>query len=555
MKKYVIHISILLIVCALTFWVKAGERDFWGRHGEARRAEVSREMVVSGNWVVPHLNGDPFVTKPPLYYWAAAGIFTLTGEFDELSPRIPSLIAATIGILLTYFWVSTLFSRQTGLFAGVILATSFLYGGMARTAGVDMMLTLFTTAAAYCFFWGYMARPAVASHQGTWNRSLLMYLGGTVCLGLGTLTKNPIGLAVPLLAIAGFILVTRQFKLLLEMKPWWLLLLFLIIVLPWFLVIYDRVPNFFEIVHQETLGRYTDPEGTPHYEPFYYYIPALGAFAPWVMFLPGVILSLLAKKRHQISQAHLFVIIASVTTFLLFSSVGSKREYYLLPLYPFLAILVAIYWDDYLSMKKTTTSVWTWKALEIPLVAFGGLLCLVGLSLPVAAIVYLSHYLLVSSIFGVLFLGSGLLLLVFFKRGHLLPTFGTYSAATILLYLFALMTIVPEMDVYRSRKAFFREAAALVGSHPMADYNYEGFAPQFYMQRTMPVLTEVSELESFIHQQQTPFFILMTGGHYEKLHREHPALAEKFEVVLDRTWTSAINPNRHKQLLLLKISA
>lgn len=58
-----LHLLILLIVCALTFGFKAGSYDFWGRHGEVRRAEVSREIVVSGNWAVPHLNGESFITR------------------------------------------------------------------------------------------------------------------------------------------------------------------------------------------------------------------------------------------------------------------------------------------------------------------------------------------------------------------------------------------------------------------------------------------------------------------------------------------------------------
>ncbi|GAK55424.1 hypothetical protein U27_02257 [Candidatus Vecturithrix granuli] len=551
MKKHLPHVLLLLIVCAIVFGFKLGDYDFWGRHGEARRAEVSREMVVSGNWLVPHLNGEPFVTKPPLYYWAAAAMFELTGRFDELSARIPSVIAGTLGVFVTYCWANAMFSARIGCFAGIILATSFLYGGMARTAGLDMMLTLFTTAALYFFTLGYLRRQIAANLSGKWNLSTGMYLLSAFCIGLATMTKNPIGFAVPLLAIGAFILLTRDFKLLLETKPWWLLLVFLLVVLPWFVMVYARVPDFFDILHQETLGRYIDPEGTPHYEPFYYYIPALGAFAPWVIFLPGMIISLISKKLHQISRSHLLIIVASVTTFLLFSSVGSKREYYLLPIYPFLAILVAKYWDEYLEIKRTTNARWIEKGMAIPFAGFAGLLCLVGVALPMAAHIYLPAYLLLSVLFGLLFLASGMFLFHWLLHGNVSGTFAVFSIATILIYVFVLLTIVPETNVYRSRKTFFNEVAAIAGEHKIIDYNYEGFDAQFYLQRIVPVAKEIEDLAAFADLQK-PVFIIMTSEQYDHLQQNVPELAHTFEQVLQRTWRSAINPGRTRSLVLLK---
>jgi len=553
MKQTYKHIVILLMVSAIAFGFKAGERDFWGRHTESRRAEVSREMVASGNWAVPHLNGQPFVTKPPLFYWAVALTFTVTGKFDELSARLPSIISGTLGVLVTYLWAWALFSKRVGLFAGLVLATSFLYSGMARSAEIDMMLTLFTTASLWCFSLGYQRKGQTYTLLGKQrNVATLWYLLSWGCIGLGTLTKNQIGLAVPLLAIAGFILITRDFKLIPETKPWWGILILLSIVLPWFIAVYQRVPDFFDVLNQETIGRYTDPKGTPHLEPFYYYIPALAAFAPWVIFLPGMILSLFSERTQRLSRSHLFPITASLTTFLLFSSVGSKREYYLLPIYPILAVLVAKFWDEYSSMKKSSNlKRWTWYSMDIPIVGFAVLLCLVGLGLPVAAKLYLPEYITSSIGFGALFLCGGIVLFVMFLRGSVEWTFGTYCVATICIYLFALSIIVPEMDKYRSRKTFFHEVASLIGEHAVVDYNYEGFDVQFYLQRIVPVRKLPNELDEFV-EGNNPAFVLMTGKRYDKLQREYPEIIGKLRVVLARVWTSAVNPKKQKRLLLLR---
>lgn len=552
MKHHAIHLLLLLLVCAIVFGFQVGSYDFWGRHGEARRAEVSREMVVSGNWLVPHLNGEPFVTKPPLYYWAAAAMFKLTGCFDELSARIPSVIAGTLGVLVTYFWANAMFSARVGCFAGTILATSFLYSGMARTADVDMMLTLFTTSALYFFTLGYLRRQTAANLSGKWNLSTVMYFLSALCIALGTMTKNPIGFAVPLLAIGMFILLTRDVKLFMETKPWWLALVFLLVVSPWFLMIYIRVPDFFDILHQETLGRYIDPDGTPHYNPFYYYLPALVAFAPWVIFLPGTVMSLISKNLHQISRSLMFIIVATVTTFLLFSSVGSKREYYLLPLYPFLAILVAHYWNEYLELQKITSARWVEKGIAIPIASFAGLLCLAGAALPIAACIYLPASLLLSVVFGLLFFISGLFLMRWFLHGHVCETFAMISTTTVLLYVCVLLTVIPEMNTYRSRKTFFQEVAGITGKHTIIDYNYGGFDTQFYLQRIVPVAWGIQKLATFVEQPE-PIFIIMTSEHYEQLQQNAPELANNFTLLLQRSWRSAVSPGRTRSLLLMKI--
>lgn len=547
--KQPVHVwLILLCVCGIMFWFKADERAFWGRHGEARRAEVSREMVASGNWIIPHLNGDSFLTKPPLYYWSAALMFTLTEEFDEFSARLPSLIAGTLGVLLIAVWGTIVFSPQTGLFAGIVLATNFLYCGIARTAGIDMMLTLFTTAALCCFSIGLECR-ADKKPQNTFYTPL--FLLTAVWIGFGNMTKNPIGLVVPLLAIAGYILVSRDFRLMIDTKPWWGLLIFLIITLPWFILVYLRVPDFFEVLRQETVGRYIDPDGTPHLEPFYYYVPSLGAFAPWVLFVPAVIITALSKGFRNLSRSHQFLLIAAVTTFVLFSSVGSKREYYLLPLYPVLALLVAKVWDEYIVMKQRTPLRWTWKSMDIPIIVFAALLGVVGVALPIAAKIYLPRYFWQSIGFGVLCMGAGVLAGILFVRRQPKIIFGVYTLATIGLYVFALTTVIPEMDRYRSRKEFFQEARGIVGEAPLVDFHYEGYDVQFYMQRLVEYRFGPEELSAYLSEHRSSF-VIMTGGRYDQLQAENPELVRRLAVRLDWAWTSATEPGRQKRLVLLQ---
>ena len=549
LKTRIHHLLILLVLCILLFGFRAGNRSFWGRHGGSRRAEVSREMVVSGNWAVPHLNGEAFITKPPLYYWSAALAFRVRGRFDEFGARLPSILAGSAGVLVVYFWASMLFSTRSGLLAGIILASSFLYAGMARSAETDMLLTLFSTAALYFFSVGYLQRNRNVRQNRRWTKSTSMYALATTSIALGTLTKYPIGLAVPLVAIVLFILLTRDIKLIPETKPWWMAVLFLLIVLPWFVVVYYRVPNFFDILHQETLGRYINPEGTPHLQPFYYYIPALTAFAPWFLFIPGLMVNLFkTENRSNISKGHLLVFCAFVGGFLMFSSVGSKREYYLLPIYPFLAIITAKYWDDYLVRSHTRRFQ---KGIDIPLLIVAGALCLLGVMLPIASLRVLPQYLLTATVSGVLFLLCGIFLFKAVSQKRRLRSFTLFTSATVLLYIVVLMTIVPEMDRYRSRKAFLQEASALVGEHPVIDYRYESYELPFYMQRIVPVVTSPDALREIISREQ-PLYMVMRPNHYEELKQDAPEIIAESELMLERRWQSATNPRRSRRLFLLK---
>lgn len=546
MTTHIRHLIILIALCALLFGVNAGGYSFWGRHGEARRAEVSREMVASGDWAVPHLNGEPFVTKPPLFYWAVAATFTLTGRFDELSARLPSILAGTLGVVVVYLWAALIFSARIGLLAGIILATNVLYGSMARSAEVDAMLTLFISATLCSFSAAYLWQDRDTPRG--WNRSHWMFLLAAFFLAAANLSKNPIGMVVPLLAVSGFILIRREWALILKMKPWWQALIVLLVMLPWFLVVMQRVPNFFDVLFQETLGRYTSPDETPHKEPFYFYLPTLSAFAPWVLFLPGAMASLWKKRHtHAIAPMHLLLIISAAATFLLFSSVGSKRAYYLLPMYPCLAILTAKFWGDEIERQSGVSRRWR----EIPLLLFAVLACIAGIGLPITAFAILPLNPIFSLIFGVLLLGSGIWAFSLMKQQNRARQFGVFSLTTVLLSLAVIVTVVPEINRYRSRKEFFLQAAALAGNHQVIDYKYEGYGIQFYMQRTITVVTDAEQLRQLIARPE-PVFILMEIQPYEALQKEHPELVAECEVMLDQSWTSATDSKRVRRMLFLK---
>src|SRR5439155_1155124 len=155
---------------------------------EGRNAEVAREMLALGQWSVPHLNGLPYLDKPVLLFWMIAGAFRVLGV-SELAARLPSVLGALATVLFTYDLVRVLAGRRRALLAAAVLATAPIVLAYARLVIFDMPLTALVTAALDC-----LVRARTEGNAWRW-----LPLAG-LAMGLATLTKGPVGIAVPLLA-------------------------------------------------------------------------------------------------------------------------------------------------------------------------------------------------------------------------------------------------------------------------------------------------------------------------------------------------------------------
>ncbi|MBM2834126.1 MAG: hypothetical protein HW406_1287 [Candidatus Brocadiaceae bacterium] len=122
---------------------------------EPRYASTARDMVLNGNWIVPHFNGVPRINKPPLFYWTIAISYKLFG-INEFSARLPSALAAIGTVLITYLWGKRLEDRKNGFWAGMVLMASPLFFLISRFCITDMLLTFFVCSSLYLFFIEYM---------------------------------------------------------------------------------------------------------------------------------------------------------------------------------------------------------------------------------------------------------------------------------------------------------------------------------------------------------------------------------------------------------------
>jgi 4-amino-4-deoxy-L-arabinose transferase-like glycosyltransferase len=303
---------------------------------EARNANNAFAMHLHGNWLIPYYEGSPDMwnTKPPLLIWMQVICMKLWGV-SVWAVRFPAaLFATTTGLLLWAFCRRYLQQVWVGMLAGAILATTFAYvhNHAGRTGDYDAPLVFFSVA--YCF--------SMYLYLTDQNRKWLIYFW--VFLTFATLTKGIAGLLlVP--GIAAFILIRKKLKEIITTKQFYIGLgIFLLLVGGYYLLREQYNPGYLKAVTENELGgRYLAPlEGNGW--PFdFYWNTIKNRFYPfwkWFVFPAFIGVGLLGSyKAKSITTFNLLVIIPY---FLVISAAKTKLEWYPLPIYPFLALQIAL---------------------------------------------------------------------------------------------------------------------------------------------------------------------------------------------------------------------
>ena len=144
------QIILLVGFCFFLFFFNLNQWDLWSPD-EPRYAQVAREMVNGGDWVLMHLNGEMYTDKPPLFFWLIGLSSYLWQGFTSFSVRLPSAVFGMLAVVLTCLIGRSLFGSSVGLISGLILATSFEFAFRSTRANIDSTLTFFTTASILCF--------------------------------------------------------------------------------------------------------------------------------------------------------------------------------------------------------------------------------------------------------------------------------------------------------------------------------------------------------------------------------------------------------------------
>lgn len=313
----------VLLLAVVVFAIPAGRRPFWSSD-EARFAVLAQDILDHGRWLVPHLRGDLYLNKPQLYFWSIALVSLPVGRVTELTAAIPSVVSAVATVAAIMLIGRLLWGPVVGLLAGLILIATPPFYVFSHAVLSDVMMTAFMTWALY-----FLVR-AQADEAGT--RHLLAFYG---CIAAAVLAKGPAGLAAlaaGLVAIA----VTRGTTALTRLKPLAGLVVFAVAGVVWFM------PYLVQ-----SQGRFVSRVLVGHYTTWYMaggLLPRLGQgvallanFLPWTVLLAA---AALWWRRHPDQDRRWIGTVAIVLTVVLVLA-GHQRARYLLPIYPWLALLVA----------------------------------------------------------------------------------------------------------------------------------------------------------------------------------------------------------------------
>lgn len=299
---------------------------------EGLYATAARQMVESGDWLVPRVGTGVFFDKPPLTYWLQALCMKVFG-FTPLAARLPSAMAATLTAWLIWQWAKRRELARVGWLALIIYPLCPLTMGLARQAIMDSLLTLWFTLAVVGWIEGY-------TRDRRWY--LLMAAGA----GLATMTKGLIGLLLPGGALVLWILLRRDWA---ELKriPWLPALgVYLLIVLPWHLAVWRVASDQFvrEYIIHHHIQRFLGKD-FGHIAPFWFYIPMLliGMY-PWSAFVPIIgwqALSGWKCEKEKLCCAWAMWGLWALVVVVFFSLSKSKLPGYVLPALPPLCLLAA----------------------------------------------------------------------------------------------------------------------------------------------------------------------------------------------------------------------
>ncbi len=542
------YVLVFLAVGGFLLVFRVGAKGFWPS-SEDRTAEIVREMYETGDFLVPRMGGRPLVTKPPLLHWTIVGTTSAFG-LNEFAVRLPSLCFA-LGTALVLFLVGRkLVHERAAFLAALVFLTAPMLLRHWRTAKIDVLLTLLTTAALLSFLAAIRRERARAP--------LFAVFFGLV--GLAGLAKGPAGMGPPLLVAVVYLVFTRQWRTL-RRVPWaWGVPLALVVGLWWYGAMVARLGGWSGVraITGGGAGTYFGWQHEIAPAVSWFYIPRILAdFFPWSFLLPAAIVLAIRKIRTHANPVFGLLVAWMAVYFVVFSLLGKKAGRYILPLYPAAALLVGVVLHEAFD-RALSRGLTRWLHVGViaaTIVAVVGLALIAGLA---AKLDYESWYvtrrwteskdrLILTEVSGLMqqhlaatvLVGAGLLAAfaggaVLWRRRRVLA-FGLVALGAAGSNVAFDAAVVPALDQTLSPRHFARRIAALVADDaPLAGYCESSGriddCTHFYMNRVVEVLPTRRVLRDWAAKPM-PRYVFMLD---EDVRKATGVVYEWFELVDER---------------------
>jgi len=495
---------------------------------EPKYAQVTREMIRTGDWATLHYNQEAWFDKPPLFYWIAVLFAFIRGGLNEFSMRLVAALAGLLTVFTTYKLGKELFGEKVGIVAGFILPVGLQFILQSRICVLDTLLILFLTLSMFYFYQFYEKR-----------KNIYLY-GLYASVGLAVLTKGIVGMLLPGCAIFFFILFRKEWKLILKLLNPLGIFIFLAITAPWHIVEWQRHGDrFLYLVFGFLFASRFSVAVDNQRGGWYYYFPSLLlGFYPFSFLIPYSFIKAL-KKWSQ--KEYLLILCFIIPNFIVISSAVTKLPNYAFPMFPFLAILIAKFWIDFVNAEDKKPYKWGLIASYLLFIFSGALftigLLLLGKQFPETLKVLIPQVRLIAYTFA----GFSILHLIFFLKRKYKLAFASLIFMSVVVVLILIMSALPTLEKFKTSPPLGKLVQSLTQPDEVVGAYKLQIRPSvvYYPNRPTAWLESEEALFDFIGQPKKAYFFV-AKNEYEPIKGK---LKGKTKIVKE-TWDLLLLSNK-----------
>jgi 4-amino-4-deoxy-L-arabinose transferase-like glycosyltransferase len=520
---------VVLGLAAILFFARLGARALWA--SEFRWAEIAREMQLTSNYFWPTINGRLYYDKPLGTYWLIIASTWLTGGMDEAATRLPCAIAGMLAVVILIFIGRRLYDLKTGVVAAFVLATSFSFVFFSRNASADVETIAGELAALILFL------RHERNQDGWWVVALWLVMA------LTSQMKGLLGFVLPIAVIGSYCNLaegwaelarallsgplTRRSRWIVDRNKWlfnWKTPLAIVLAAVVYYVPFEisqlktGSARGLSLVYRENVQRYFEP--FDHRGPIYLYIYVIfELMAPWSVLLPAALMNLhgaggtssRSPEASDRAPSDRFTMAFFWTTFVFFTLSGSRRSYYILPILPAAAIMIARLLDrPFEKMSKL--------ARRLTKIGFGAIVLVIALATlafvppafllpaPWSQLPPIPHV----TIFAIGWAGS-IAAIVYALRNFRPERVGSSIGAIAWLLMFYLFVFaIPAGDAFRSEKTFAAQVRSQIDGASTALAFFRNAGPVFYLGLPQPVpeYERLADLDSAVSRGRVQWLIV-----------------------------------------------
>jgi 4-amino-4-deoxy-L-arabinose transferase-like glycosyltransferase len=514
MKENIRNILILLVLCYV-FFIFGNSIVSLTNPDEVFYTQTAKEMAERQSWMTPYLFGHPQFEKPIFLYWLMRIGFFIFG-INSFSARFFPALFGIIGVIAVYLLCVIGFKdKKKAMLSSLILMSSGLYIGLARTVFTDMIFSVFILLSLLSFFWAY-------SRENRKGLGIILFFVFSAC---AVLSKGPLGIFIPAIVVFIFLALRKDLNFKLGAYFFWGFVIFILISLPWYILMIKKYGNAFtdEFFVNDHLRRLIEAEHLSADTWFFYPASMLAGMFPWSLYVLAALFFLFKDARRKPEAIYTFLISWIAVVFLIFQPAHSKLASYIFPMFPALAIVSGDFFCDAAVSGKRVRTLFIVSSITLILVAFFTVSLVVGLF---AFPKYISEYLTSKNpvfIMAFLFLALSIVLFVLIRRREFFK-----SAYCLMCFIPVIFSVVPliakDIEPYLSPKDTceyllknHKVDGAIVGSKFFVRgiRYYSGkdvaamnpYAKDFFSPHPIPFLDTDKEVADFLRKQPVTYCI------------------------------------------------